>query len=100
MVMAKAGSRWRSATCSAEVVVVKAPPGEIDLRCGGEPMVPHGAGAVDAAADGEHRTLVGKRYLDVDETTELLCTKGGCGELTIDGVALTPKGAKPLPSSD
>jgi hypothetical protein len=100
MIVLKPGSRWRSSTCSAEVVVVKAPADAVDLRCGGEVMVPHAADIPAAAGEGEHVTLVGKRYVDASERIELLCTKGGGGELTIDGVALTPKGAKPLPSSD
>ena len=33
-------------------------------------------------------------------TLELLCTKGGDGTLTLNGAALSIKGAKPLPASD
>ena len=39
----KAGSRWRSAVCDTEVVVVRAPSGAASLECGGQPMVPHDA---------------------------------------------------------
>ena len=38
-VVTKPGARLRSVTCATEVVVVKGA-GEVDLRCGGEPMVP------------------------------------------------------------
>ena len=45
-------------------------------------------------------TRIGKRYVDADGKTELLCVKAGQGSLTIAGVALQTKDAKPLPSSD
>jgi hypothetical protein len=55
-------------------------------------------GAVDQAfAEG---TRVGKRYVDAAGTIELLCVKPGAGSLSLDGVALTTKDAKPLPASD
>jgi len=50
-----------------------------------------------ASADG---TKVGKRYIDAAGTVELLCLKAGQGTLSIDGVVLQVKEAKPLPSSD
>ena len=68
-------------TCATEVVVVRAP-GEVDLRCGGEPMVPVGRRATtggDPAAPFDEGTLVGKRYVTEDEALELLCTKPGAG---------------------
>ena len=42
MVAVKAGTRWRSTTCETEVVVVKVTADELDLQCGGAPMVPFG----------------------------------------------------------
>ena len=45
-------------------------------------------------------TRIGKRYVDADGKTELLCVKAGQGSLAIAGVALQTKDAKPLPSSD
>ncbi len=100
--IAKPGSRWRSARCETEIVVVKAPPEEIDLGCGGAPLVdidmPPPGGELDPDLSGG--TMVGKRYVDPDATIEVLCTRPGKGTLTLAGVALTTKDAKPLPSSD
>ncbi|MBQ91210.1 MAG: hypothetical protein CL441_07305 [Acidimicrobiaceae bacterium] len=97
-----AGSRWASQVCATEVIVVKAPPGDTALECGGSPMLPPGdaesGGTPDAsAAEG---TQLGKRYVDADETLELLCTKPGDGSLGVGGTPLVLKEAKPLPASD
>lgn len=97
----KTGSRYGSVTCDTEVVVVKGS-GSADLRCGGQPMV-----LTDESRDGgepvapfDGGTLVGKRYVDADDTLELLCTKPGAGSLSVGDQPLDIKGAKPLPSSD
>ena len=45
-------------------------------------------------------SLIGKRFADADSGLELLVTKAGAGTLTLDGVAIPLKEAKPLPSSD
>jgi hypothetical protein len=45
-------------------------------------------------------TQIGKRYVDAAGTLELLCVKHGQGSLSIGGVALQLKDAKPLPASD
>ncbi|MCS5664699.1 MAG: hypothetical protein NZ582_02625 [Acidimicrobiales bacterium] len=97
----KPGSRFASSVCSTQVIVVKGA-GEVDLRCGGVPMVPAGTEAgdsvpTDGASDG---TLLGKRYVDTDETVEVLCTRPGSGSLSIGDMLLDLKDAKPLPSSD
>ena len=97
----KPGSRFASSVCSTQVIVVKGA-GEVDLRCGGVPMVPAGTEAsdsvpTDGASDG---TLLGKRYVDTDETVEVLCTRPGDGSLSIGDMLLELKDAKPLPSSD
>ena len=97
----KPGLRLQSAVCDTQVVVVKGS-GEIDVRCGGAPMVPMGSdverGSVDAKfAEG---TLMGKRYADDDGSIELLCTKPGEGSLSVGDVPVPVKEAKPLPSSD
>jgi len=102
-VVTKPGTRLRSVTCSTEVVVVRGPAEATDLRCGGHPMVDIGeAGSetfeVTAPFDGG--TLVGKRYVNEDESIEILCTKPGAGSLSIGENALNVKGAKPLPASD
>jgi hypothetical protein len=99
----KAGLRLKSAVCSTEVMIIKSAAGEHDLRCGGIAMLatgeaaPAGAAADPALAKG---TLVGKRYVDADEKFEILCTKGGDGTLSLDGVPMDVKQAKALPSSD
>lgn len=98
----KPGVRLRSAVCETEVVVIAAPQGDIELACGGEPLLQEGddapaGAALVASAEG---TLLGKRYTDGTGALELLCVKPGEGALSLDGVALVIKGAKPLPSSD
>ncbi|MEY2403669.1 MAG: hypothetical protein QOD38_1220 [Acidimicrobiaceae bacterium] len=99
----KAGSRWRSAVCDTEVVVVRAPSGSPSLECGGQPMIAHDAerpagGTVDAEHAGG--TQMGKRFADPESGIEVLATKGGTGSLSLDGQPLALKDAKPLPSSD
>jgi hypothetical protein len=99
----KPGLRLESATCDTQVVVVKAPSGggDLDVRCGGEPMRELGSGGDRLPVSGEgDATLLGKRYEDADLGLELLCTQGGAGTLTVGDTPLAVKGAKPLPSSD
>lgn len=98
----KAGTRVKSAVCDTQVMVIKAPAAEYDLQCGGQPMVAPDGAASDQAIDPELSggTLMGKRYVNADETIELLCTKGGQGSLVLDGTPLEVKQAKQLPSSD
>lgn len=96
------GSRLKSTVCDTEVIAVKAS-GEREVTCGGAPMIDATAQAVEKgtpsedAADG---TQMGKRYVNDDESIELLCTKPGAGSLGLDGAALTLKESKPLPASD
>jgi hypothetical protein len=103
MAVLKAGTRFKSAVCDTQVMVVKAPAGEFALNCGGTEMLagtataPAGA-ALDPAHTGD--TLIGKRYVNADESVELLCTKGGKGALALNGTPLEVKQAKQLPSSD
>ena len=97
------GQKLHSAVCAAQVVVVKAPPDDVDVGCGGVPLLedgqsPEGDVTLDATlGDGP---LLGKRYADDELGVELLCTRPGTGALTVDGRLLPVKGAKPLPSSD
>ena len=97
------GSRWKSTVCDSQVIVVRAPSDDVELACGGQPMVPAdgdvvASGSVDPAwAEG---TQLGKRYADDDLGLEVLCTKPGAGSLAVNGVPLGLKDAKPLPSSD
>ncbi len=95
----KPGSKLKSAVCDTEVMVIRA--GEGSLECGGAPMVddkPDAAGELNP--DFAEGTQMGKRYVDADGTVEVLCVKAGKGSLSMDGVALTTKEAKSLPSSD
>jgi hypothetical protein len=95
------GTRLRSTVCATEIIVVRAPAGDVDLTCGGAPMAAleqpqERTGDVDPElASG---TLLGKRY--ADEGLELLCTKPGEGSLGIGKRALVQKDAKALPASD
>lgn len=104
MAIVKPGDRLRSTTSATEVVVVKAPPTDIDVRCGGQPMVPvaEAPGTTgEPVAPFDEPTLVGKRYVAEDLGVELLCSKGGGpGSLSIGDQPLTLAGAKPLPASD
>lgn len=97
------GQKLQSAVCGAQVVVVRAPDADVELGCGGAPLVEDGqeapAGAALDASLGDGPQM-GKRYADEDLGLELLCTRPGDGALTVDGRVLPLKGAKPLPSSD
>jgi hypothetical protein len=97
------GSRWASAVCATEIVVLKAPGAAASLECGGFPMAAVGtARSSEATASADHSagTLLGKRYADEIAGLEVLCTKGGQGSLSLDGRALVLRATTPLPSSD
>jgi hypothetical protein len=98
----KAGTHLRSVVSSAEVVVIRAPEGEVELTLGGFPMVSHDESVEDrpVEAGNEGSVVLGKRYTDEASTIEVLCTKAGEGALAMGGEALVLKSAKPLPSSD
>jgi hypothetical protein len=99
----KPGSRWKSAVCDTEVVVVRATAGDISLECGGHPMVAHAeAKPAGLALDETHAngTQPGKRFADDVSGLEVLCTKGGKGSLSIGGRPIGAKEAKKLPASD
>ena len=99
----KAGSRWRSAVCTTEMIVIRPPAEPVELDCGGAAVVaidaeiPSGLSIDPTLADG---TQLGKRYADDAIGIEVLCTKPGDGTLTVNGARLPLKEAKPLPSSD
>jgi hypothetical protein len=99
----KPGSRWKSAVCDTEVVVIRPPKGAISLQCGGQEMIAHNAAKPEGVAispDFSGGTAAGKRYTDADTGIELLCSKGGAGSLAIDGRAISAADAKKLPASD
>ncbi|MEU7815951.1 hypothetical protein [Pseudonocardia sp. NPDC049154] len=93
------GLRLRCRTCTAEVVVVRPGSGVGPLECGGAPMTAEDVTAPAVTPDGPG-VLLGKRYTDESRTLEILVTKAGAGPLSLGGVALTLKAAKPLPASD
>ena len=103
MAVLKAGSRLKSAVCDTEVMVVMAPQGDVEVTCGGAPMVDLGAeipAGQTLSEDASEGTQIGKRYVNEAADLELLCTKPGKGSFAVGGTALSVKGAKPLPSSD
>ncbi|GAA0936975.1 hypothetical protein GCM10009550_03270 [Actinocorallia libanotica] len=74
--------------------------GGAELACGGKPMVSAASAPPAPASGGGAATLIGKRYVNADDTVEVLCTSSGAGELSCDGTPMTLKAAKPLPASD
>ncbi len=74
----KTGSRLRSQVCTTEVIGVRPGSRDIDLQCGGHPLIEIGAEpaaglSVDPAFGGG--TLLGKRYtLPDDDSLEILAT--------------------------
>jgi hypothetical protein len=103
MATLKAGARVKSAVCKSELMLIAVPDQEVQLTCGGVPVIdlkddaPAGA---EIDADQKQGTQMGKRYTNEAGDIEVLCTKPGEGGLAVGGVALAVKGAKPLPSSD
>lgn len=103
MAVLKPGTRLRSAVCATEVMVVAAPKDDVDVRCGGEPLLPITESRDESkspAAPHAEGTQMGKRYVDEAGSIELLVSKPGEGSLSLGDAPLTVKGAKPLPSSD
>lgn len=95
------GDQLASTACATRVVVVRAPAeGSPVITCGGSPMVPATSARPAPSGQADAVTLIGKRYVDANETLELLCTASGSGELSCEGVLMTLKAAKPLPASD
>src|SRR6266702_104535 len=103
MMLVKPGNRLRSRVCTTEVIVVKAPGIDVEITCGGEPMTKDqtaaAATAGDSAAGPGPGTLLGKRYADQEVGLELLCVKGGSGQVSVGGRPLSPRQARPLPAS-
>jgi len=97
----KPGTRLRSVTCATRVIVVRAPAGDIDLRCGGAAMTPEGDSEVSQPIDPEFAggTHLGKRYTD-GGGLEVLVTKAGDGTLSVGPDSLSIQDPKRLPSSD
>ena len=98
----KPGTRIKSAVCATELMVIQAPAGDTDVRCGGAPMLGISDPKPETAIDPNLKagTQIGKRYVDAAGTIELLCTKPGEGTVALGGTPLVLKEAKPLPASD
>ena len=99
----KPGSRWKSAVCDAEFVVVRPPKTPATLECGGAPVIPHAqARTAGPAVSADHAagSAAGKRYADPETGLEALCSKAGAGSLSVDGRAILATDAKKLPASD
>ncbi|MEM7097210.1 MAG: hypothetical protein AAF541_03050 [Pseudomonadota bacterium] len=97
----KPGLRLKSAVCNGEAMIVKAI--DVELTCGGVPMLATDEEAPgDVQADPEHMydCLIGKRYVNAEETLEVLCVKAGEGSFGYEGQMLMGKETKRLPSSD
>jgi hypothetical protein len=96
----KPGVKLAGAASSAEFIVVRAAPGDLDLACAGAPLVVAGTAPAGTDAGTGEAILVGKRYRDEAGTLELLCTKPGSGPVTLSGAPLRLAVAKALPASD
>ena len=99
----KTGGRFRSQVDTTEVIVVRALAGDVDLTCGGHPLIdvkaePAAGLSVKEGLDGGAQ--LGKRYTDPSGALELLVTKGGEGTLAIGSEPLVFRETKPLPASD
>ena len=97
----KPGARFRSVASSTEVIIVRCTDVDIELKCGGQAMVPAGTNVtIETIDDSGEQILPGKRYVDETLEVEVLCTKGGGGDLEYQGRRLRMRDVKPLPSSD
>jgi hypothetical protein len=99
----KTGGRFKSAVCTAEIMVVSAPSGDVNLTCGGVVMVESASGAVNGGEihpDHAVGVAIGKRYINEEETLEVLCVKNGDGGLAVAGQLLLQKDTKKLPKTD
>jgi hypothetical protein len=97
------GSRWRSAVCESEIVVVRAPAQPVLLCIGGAAVLAAGPDRPVAGAPGQalaDGTLVGKRYTDETSGLEVLCTKSGVGTITVAGRRAVIMSPRSLPASD
>lgn len=99
----KPGTKLLGAACTSEFVVVRAPADAVDVRIGGHPAVTSADDRDDALSvttGDDDKPAMGKRYVDADDTLEVLCTKAGDGAAAIGDAVLVQKDAKPLPASD
>lgn len=97
-----AGTRLKSTVCTAEIMIIAAPDGEVDLTCGGAPMTDGDGNQNGGSLHQDHAagTTLGKRYISEEGDLEILCVKPGEGSLAVAGTALKLKEAKKLPKTD
>lgn len=96
------GVRYRSQVCETEIIVVRAPKEDIDLRCGGHALVSPEAPqdpTLSLVREFSAGSLLGKRYTDGD-ALEVLVVRPGAGELTLSTTPLEVMDPRVLPSSD
>lgn len=91
------GARLKTTASSLEVIVVTPPATDDALLAAGAEM---STDAQPGPAGGDTILPIGKRFVDPASGIEVLVVKPGPGPLTIGGVELTLKQAKPLPASD
>jgi hypothetical protein len=72
----------------------------MELRCGGEAMVPQGAPEERHPLNRPGGTLLGKRYTDIASELIVLVTRPGVGQLSVDDTPLEQVATQLLPSSD
>ena len=95
----KPGTKLKSVVCDTEVMVIRG--ADVLIECGGSPMAEQRPAALGTLKpDLASGTKIGKRYVDAAGSVEVLCVKPGQGTLSMGGVVLQLKEAKPLPSSD
>lgn len=102
MAVLKVGGRLKSDTCNGEVMVVVAPTDEVEITCGGQPMIDSSADSSGAAINPDHAVgiAIGKRYVTEAGDVELLCVKAGEGSLAVNGALMLQKDTKQLPKTD
>ena len=94
----KPGTRLKSAVCDAEFMIIKA--GDSDtLTCGGVAL-DESSDRLEGESDKMNGCLIGKRYINANESIEVLCVKTGEGSLYCNDEELMTKDTKKLPSSD
>jgi hypothetical protein len=99
----KVGMRLSSQVCNAQAIVVRATGSELDITCGGQPMVATpqpGAPTLVGDPETKEPSLLGKRYGRPAGDLELLIVRAGDYAIAVDGAALTEQQSKQLPSSD
>jgi hypothetical protein len=98
------GTTLASTADPTTVIVIRWGAEDLDVTCGGAPMVdargPEAGTTNEADPAQQEGTQLGKRYADEALGVELLVTKPGQGTLAVGGAVLPLKDAKPLPASD